>query len=99
MKLLFRRLFFVLLNFTCLIFIMRFSINRYDWMLEEDPTMTLPIDNSASMYPWIAITPILLLTLFIVFAKSKKEKIISILTIFMLLCIWAYRFSSLLFAK
>lgn len=95
-----RRLLFVLVSLICMLSIISYPINKYEWMLEEDPHMSLkslPIDNNATTYPWLAIAPILLLVMCIMLAKSKQEKKVIILVGVILLCVWAYRFRSLLF--
>jgi len=69
-------------------------------MSEEGPDVTLdtlPIDSEASMYPWIAVSPVSLLLVCLLFARSNKERKTLVLAGFVLLCVWAYRFRSLLF--
>lgn len=97
MRPLFRRIVYALVILCCLLIIIRFPLNRYEWMLEADPAMTLPLDNNASMYPWFALAPVSLLVLCTVLAKSKQEKVTLIVTGIFLLCIWSYRFRTLLF--
>lgn len=95
-----RRIIFLLVSLQCLLGIMSFPINKYEWMLEEDPNLTfksLPIDNNATTYPWLAIAPILLLVMCILLTKSRQEKMVLIFIGATLLCIWAYRYRSLLF--
>lgn len=95
-----RRIIFVLVSLFCLLSIMSYPINKYEWMMEEDPQSTiknLPIDHNASIYPWLAIAPIILLITSILITKSKCEKKMLILIGVILLSIWAYRYRSLLF--
>jgi hypothetical protein len=95
-----RRIIFLLIIIFCLLFIIRFPLNEYEWMLKEDPSLTiesLPVDNEASMNPWLAISPITLLFLCILFARSINERKVLVLSGGILLCIWAYRFRTILF--
>lgn len=95
-----RKIVYALVGLICILSIIGFPINKYEWMLEEDPNLTLkslPIDNNATTYPWLAIAPILLLVMCILLTKSRLEKKSLLLVGVILLCIWAYRFRSLLF--
>jgi hypothetical protein len=95
-----RRIIFLLVSLLCLLDIMGFPINKYEWMLGDDPQMTLktlPIDHNASTYPCFAIAPILLLVMCILFTKNIREKKALILVGVLLLGIWANRYRYLLF--
>lgn len=95
-----RRAIFILVCLFCFLIIIGFPVNKYEWMLSDDPELTLetlPIDDNASTYPWFAISPFLFLLLCIAFAGNRERHAL-ILAGAVLLCIWAYRFRSILFS-
>lgn len=92
---------FSILAITCLFIILRFPLNKYVWML-EDPTLAgmdvqLPIDHDASMYPFLAGAPALVLCVFYFFSKARREKMVVLSVIGTLLVAWVIKFRSLLF--
>ncbi len=88
---------FVLLGVLCLINIALWPINKYEWMLRDDPTMILPIDGNASFYAMFAVLPIALFLIFIARAKTKKTKVVTALVISVLLGVWMYKFNASFF--
>jgi len=94
-----KRIIFALVSLFCLFSIMSSPVNKYEWMLDEDPNITLkslPIDNNASTYPWFAIAPISLLVVCILIAKNSRERKVLIGVCVILLGIWTYKFRAVL---
>ncbi|CAG1771738.1 hypothetical protein BAC3_02033 [uncultured bacterium] len=81
-----------MLSAFCLLNIMILPINKYEWMLLEDPEMVLPFDNNALFYRVLAVLPIAFLSVFIVIVKTKKMKLIVMTTMASLLSVWLYKF-------
>lgn len=82
----------------CLLVILRFPLNRYEWMLELDPEVTtLPLDDEAGLYPFLAGTPALLLSILLfVFCRNSVDRYASFLIVLVLFCAWLFKFHSLL---
>lgn len=72
---------------------MLWPVNKYEWMLVSDPGMTLPLDDKAAIYPWLALAPISVLLIFLFFAQKKSERIlIGVITFGLILIgIWKYK--------
>ena len=92
---------FWMLMLLSMVVILRFPLNKYEWML-DDPTLAgadiqLPTDHSASMYPYFAGVPALFLFVFYYFAKARKERMIVLSAIGLLFVTWLIRFRSLIF--
>lgn len=85
---------FALLSLLCWLNIVILPINKYEWMLSEEPKMTLPIDGEAGFYPLFAVLPLVFLVPFVVLAKTKTEKSAKTIVIIVLLGIWLYKFHS-----
>lgn len=87
-----------LASFICLLVILRFPVNRYEWMLDLDPEVTaLPLDDDAGMYPFVAGTPALLLSIYLfVFCRNSVDRGVSFLVVLVLFCAWLFRFHSIL---
>ena len=92
-----KQIIFVLLSVLCLLNIELWPVNKYEWMLLDDPKMTLPIDSNALFYSMFAVAPIPFLLLFITGIETKKTKSIIIMVTSILMGIWMYKFNSLLF--
>jgi hypothetical protein len=92
-----KQIIFVLLSVLCLLNIELWPVNKYEWMLLDDPEMTLPIDSNASLYSMFAVAPISFLLPFIAGVETKKAKLIIIMVISILIGIWTYKFNSSLF--
>lgn len=81
----------------CLINIMLWPVNKYEWMLVADPEMKLPIDDKVSIYPWLAMAPVSLLFIFLFFSSKKSDRILLGVTIFCLLSIGMWKYRSTIF--
>ena len=73
-------------------FILFMPLNKYEWMLTDNPNQVLPYDGNRDMYPVIAILPLLFHALIFNFVKSISRKKIYVVSIVVLLSIWTYRF-------
>jgi uncharacterized membrane protein YqjE len=89
--------FFVVASLMCLVLILCFPLNRYEWILDFDPNETLPLDDKATMYPFFAGMPVSLLILFFVFTNSKVEKMIALTVLTLLGGVWLLKFHAILF--
>ena len=67
---------------------------KYEWMLQDDPAISLPIDSNTGFYAFITVMPIALVLLVGVLAKTKNEKIINFSIVVFLFAIWFYKYSS-----
>lgn len=85
-------------GFVCLLVILRFPLNRYEWMLALNPEDTaLPQDNDASMYPFFAGAPALLLSIFLLMrCRNSVDRYASFLIMLFLFAVWLFKFHSLL---
>jgi hypothetical protein len=85
-------------SLICLLIILHFPLNRYEWMLVLDPEETaLPLDDDAGMYPFVAGTPALLLSIVLfVFSRNSVDRYLSFLVVLLLFCVWIFKFHSLL---
>ena len=92
-----KKFIFILLSIFCLLNIKFWPTNKYEWMLQDDPEMTLPIDSNFIFYSVAGGIPILFLLIFISGAKTKKEKFIIIIVTNVLMGIWVYKFHLSLF--
>ncbi len=80
------------MSLICFLNILVWPTNKYEWMLHDDPDMTLPVDNESAFYSIMALVPILFLFFFGIFAKTKKQKHMNILVVMTLLVIWLYKY-------
>ncbi len=87
-----KKILFVFAATLCLLNIALWPVNKYEWMLLEDPGMTLPIDNNTAFYSLIAVLPVAVLALSCFIAKSGREKKIVLLVSLVLLGVWAYKY-------
>lgn len=92
----FRKIAFISASIICLLNIALWPVNKYEWMLDEDPNMTLPVDGNTSIYALLAIAPVFLLLLFLIRAKHQSG-IITILVFIALLTIGLYKYRHLYF--
>lgn len=97
MKAFFRRFVFAAIALICFVSITIFSGNKYEWMLDEDPNSTLPVDPDALVVSFFALMPIFLLLFCFIFVKKKSEKIFIALSSIVLLGYWLYRCRFILF--
>ena len=86
---------FVLLNIVCLLNLALWPVNRYEWMLLEEPNMILPIDDKAIFYLLSAGLPIPMLLLFLIGTRSKKAKITVVINVSVFLGIWMFKYRSI----
>lgn len=93
-----RRIAFIIASFFCLLNIILWPVNKYEWMLDYDPDMSLPMDSNAGFYALFALLPILLLPLFIIKAKDNKQKQWLLAVFSALLVFWCYKFGLSLLA-
>ncbi len=84
-------------SLLCLVNIMLWPVNKYEWMLLADPGMKLPIDDKAAMYPWLALAPISVLLIFLFFAQKKYERILIGVIAFGLLLIGIWKYKATIF--
>lgn len=87
-----KRLLIIISIFICLINILLWPVNKYEWMLVDDPQMTLPVDSNTTIYSVLAIAPTFLLALYSVFSKSNKDRKTLILICIILLAVWLYKY-------
>lgn len=95
---------FIVLTLFFFLIIIKCPLNEYEWMLRLDADTgitpeTLPYDNSASMYPYIAGVPALLLCVFYFLGKTRREKMIVLSVIGILFVVWVIKFRNLLFGS
>jgi hypothetical protein len=90
-----RRIVMSLAGVMCALIVWAVPVNKYEWMLAEDPELTvktLPIDHNAGMYGIWAIFPLLVYALVSLFLKSKTEKIVFFSIQGLILLCWLFRF-------
>lgn len=88
---------FLLLNIVCLLNIVLWPVNQYEWMLSEEPDMILPNDDKSTFYLLFAGLPIPMLLLFLIGTQSKKAKITVAINVSVLVGIWMFKYRSLFF--
>ncbi len=93
----FRKTVFISTGFICLLNIILWPVNKYEWMLEEDPGMSLPIDGNANIYALFAIAPTFVLLLFLLKSKHKYESVTIAVVFIMLFTVWLYRYGETVF--
>jgi hypothetical protein len=76
----------------CLLNIVLWPVTKYEWMLLDDPGMSLPIDDNTAFYSLLAVLPVAVLAFSCFMAKSGKGKRIILLVTLALLGVWAYKF-------
>jgi hypothetical protein len=91
MKAIVRRIVFIIIVILCFLSITIFSGNKYEWMLDDDPNMTLPLDSDAMELSFIGLIPIIMIIISLAFTKNKQEKIVITVSGIVLLCYWLYR--------
>jgi len=87
---------FWLLVALCFLNILVWPVNKYQWMLLDDPKMILPLDSNASFSAALAVFPIFFLLVFLGGAESRRMRLLIIMTVGFLLGTWAYKFHVLL---
>lgn len=86
-----KKIIVTLLSLFAWLNIIFWPVNKYEWMLYEDPNMMLPIDGEQAFYPVFAIMPIVFLVLFLLVSESIYNKLYLLLVIGLLLG-WSYKF-------
>lgn len=87
-----KRIIFIFTSLVCLLNILLWPVNEYEWMLEEDPGMSLPIDHDAGIVAFFAMAPILFLLLFLIKQNNDAEKKYILSVFSALLGLWLYKY-------
>lgn len=91
-----KQIIFIFTTIICTLNIWLWPVNEYEWMLYDDPGITLPVDNEAGVTAFIAITPIIFLLPFL-FSRGNGIRIKVVLSVLILLLgFWFYKFGKLI---
>ena len=88
---------FMLLNLACLLNIGLWPVNKYEWMLLDEPEMVLPIDDKAPIYFLFSGLPILLLLLYLIGEQTTKAKLMVAFSVSLLISLWLFKYRSMFF--
>ncbi len=88
---------FLLFATFCLLNIFLWPVNKYEWMLSDDPDMVLPIDDNTPLYSAFAAAPIPFLLLFLIGKKSKKSTLAILISMITLVVVWMAKYYSSVF--
>ncbi len=88
---------FLLLNIVCLLNIVLWPVNQYEWMLLEEPDLILPIDDKVAFYLLFAGLPIPIILLFLIGTQTKRARIMVAINVSILLGIWMIKYRSVFF--
>ncbi|MCG8549316.1 MAG: hypothetical protein MI799_02815 [Desulfobacterales bacterium] len=89
-----KRLIFILLSIIGFMNIFLWPVNEYEWMLEDNPAISLPIDPNTGFYAFITVMPLAIVLLVGFLAKAKNEKIIDFFIVVFLFAIWFFKYGS-----
>lgn len=89
-----RRLGFIFLSITGFLNIFLWPVNKYEWMLQENAAISLPIDPNTGFYAFITAMPLAIGLLVGFLAKAKNEKIIIFSIVVILFAIWFHKYGS-----
>ena len=87
----------MLLNLACLLNIGLWPVNKYEWMLLDEPEMVLPIDDKAPIYFLFSGLPILLLLLYLIGEQTTKAKLMVAFSVSLLISLWLFKYRSMFF--
>lgn len=73
--------------------ILKWPVNKFEWMMLENPEMNLPLDSNQGFYPIFALLPtILLILISIIFFRRVFKNKLYLLSIVLLVAFWAYKY-------
>ena len=83
---------FIVVSVICFLNVILWPVNKYEWMLDDDPNMALPIDHNAEFYAVLALLPLFILLLFLIKKKYKYENYVVLSVFFSLFFFWLFKF-------